>query len=170
MVKVSLDVLLPLSSLIVALLALLFTIWQFAVQRKHNRISCKPHLTKFSKLSKMDNTACLEVLLINNGLGPAFIDNFQVFYQGELCVPEEAIETALGPFISNYSFTTLGDDYAIADKETVTLLWVKFPFRTKEDIKEVTNKIDEFGILVEYSSAYEKMPHLTSSPEAQSKG
>ncbi|MEW5681971.1 MAG: hypothetical protein AB1780_06300 [Pseudomonadota bacterium] len=151
---------LSLSSLIVALSALFFTIWQFSVQRKHNRISVKPHLIKFSRRSKSNNVAKLEILLINNGLGPAYINKFQVFYKGEEIEPNNAVKNALGPLIENMSITILGDDYAIAEKETVKLLSVTFPCNTELDIDIVAKNLDEMDLLIEYSSAYEKMPNL----------
>lgn len=58
------------------------------------------------------------------------------------------------------SITILGDDYAIAEKETVNLLTVTFPCNTELDIDTVAKKLDEIDLLIEYSSAYEKMPNL----------
>jgi hypothetical protein len=58
------------------------------------------------------------------------------------------------------SITVLGDDYAIAEKETVNLFTVTFPCNTEQDIDILAKKLDDIDLLIEYSSAYEKMPTL----------
>lgn len=149
-------------SFVVALSALLFTAWQFIVQRKHNRISVKPHLIRTSRTSKRDNSVSLEVILINNGLGPAYINNFQIFHKGQVCDPNAELKNVFGDLIRNSSFTILGDDYAISEKESVVLLSICFTFKTESEVDAVSRKIDEFDILIEYSSAYEKIKPLDS--------
>lgn len=83
-----------------------------------------------------------------------------IFYKGEESEPNNAVKNALGPLVKNMSITILGDDYAIAEKETVNLLTVTFPCNTELDIDTVAKKLDEIDLLIEYSSAYEKMPNL----------
>lgn len=151
------EILVSFSTLAVALCALGFTAWQISVQRDHNRISVKPHLFIFTTRDKHDNIARLQVLLINNGLGPAFINKFQVYYKGQPCEPDAAISDALGDLSKNSSRTTLGDDYAMPANETKVLLAVTFPVASDEDIDKVKAKIDTLDLVIEYSSAYEKM-------------
>jgi len=63
------------SSSIIAICALIFTLWQLFVTRRHNELSVTPYLTTWSHI---DN---------DNGVGPALIKTFQVF------VDERGIES-----------------------------------------------------------------------------
>lgn len=101
-------------------------------------------------------------MIVNNGLGPAFIDNFQVFYKREICEPDTALKTVFGDLIRNSSITVLGNGYAVPEKGTVVLFSINFLFRSESEIELVCSKIDDFDILIEYSSAYEKMLPLDS--------
>ncbi len=156
------EIIVSISSLVVALCALGFTAWQTSVQRNHNRISVRPHLFSFTKREKHDNIVSLQVLLINNGLGPAFVNKFQVYYKGQTCEPNAAISAALGELSRNSSHTILGDDYAMSANETKVLLAVTFPVVSDEDIASVEAKIDCLDLVIEYSSAYEKMKSYDS--------
>ena len=154
------EILISVSSLIIALCAIGLTIWQLNIQREHNKISVKPHLFRMSKRDKVHGVARLQVDLINNGLGPAYIDKFQVFYKSQSCEPEAVISEMLGALAVDSSITILGDDYALAQKESVTLMSVVFPAKAKDDISAVSERIDKLDLLIEYSSAYEKMEPL----------
>ncbi|MBO1926630.1 hypothetical protein J3998_03490 [Thiomicrorhabdus sp. 6S2-11] len=145
------------ASLIVALCALGFTAWQTNTQRKHNRISVKPHLFSLSTSDRNKNIARLQILLINNGLGPAFINEFKVFYKGIESEPHTAVKSALGNLAKNSSLTILGDDYAMPEKDKEVLLSVTFPAKSEDEVTIVANRLDELDLLINYSSAYEKM-------------
>lgn len=145
------------ASLVVAICALGYTAWQTSVQRAHNRISVKPHLFSFTAREKHNDIARIEVLLINNGLGPAYINNFQIYYKGQPYEPDAAISAALGELSKNSTWTVLGDDYAMPANETKVLLAVTFPAASDEEIDRVEKKIDTLDLVIEYSSAYEKM-------------
>lgn len=150
------------ASLIVAFCALGFTAWQIRVQRAHNRISVRPHLFSFRTRDKKNNMACIKVLLINNGLGPAYINKFQTYYKGQECEPDAAVSAALGELSKNSSRTILGEDYAMPANETKVLLEVMFSTALDEEIDRVERKIDTLDLVIEYSSAYEKMDSFDS--------
>lgn len=151
------EILVSISSLIIALCALVFTIWQTYIQRAHNRLSVKPHLFTFTTKDRHNNLARLQILLKNNGLGPAFINKFQVYYKGQECEPDVAINAVLGEWAKNSSRTVLGEAYAMPEKETEVLLSVTFPAESDEVVDEIEKKIDQLDLVIEYSSAYEKM-------------
>ncbi len=133
---------------------MLFTAWQAFTQRNHNRISVKPHLFTFTTRDKHNDTARLQVLLTNNGLGPAFINKFQIFLKGQECEAEAAIKATLGALANNSSHTTLGNDYAMPHNEEKVLLSVTFPAKNWEEIESIEEKLNKLDILIHYSSAY----------------
>ena len=106
--------------------------------------------------------ARVQVLLINNGLGPAYINKFQIYYKGQVCEPDAAVSAALGELSKNSSRTILGDDYAMPANETKVLLAVVFPATSDEEIDRVEEKFDTLDLVIEYSSAYEKMEPFDS--------
>jgi hypothetical protein len=140
----------------IALSALFFTAWQAYTQRQHSKISVKPHLFTFTTRDKSNNGARLQVLLTNNGLGPAFINKYQIFLKGQECEAEAALKSVLGNLSSNSSHTTLGNDYAMPQNEVKVLLSVTFPAQSWEDIEVIEKKINQLDLLVNYSSAYGK--------------
>lgn len=142
------------SSEIIALCALFFAAWQAFTQRSHNKISVKPHLFTFTKRDKHNETARLQVLLTNNGLGPAFINKFQIFVKGQECEAESAIKATLGALAANSSHTILGDDYAMPHNEEKVLLSVTFPSKSWEEIEAVEERLNRLDLLIHYSSAY----------------
>ena len=159
------EIFVSITSLVVALSALGFTAWQTSTQRAHNRISVRPHLFSFTARDKNNNMARLEILLVNNGLGPAYINKFKIYYKGKECDPNVAIDTALGDLVKNSSRTILGDDYIMAEKEEKVLLSVTFPADSGDEIDKIEKKIDDINLVVNYSSAYETMKPYDSRKE-----
>lgn len=144
------------SAEIIALCALFFTAWQAFIQRNHNKISVKPYLCIFTTRDTHNEMGRLQVLLINNGLGPAFINKFQIFIKGQECEAETAIEATLGRLAVNSSHTILDDGYAISHNETKVLLSVTFKTKNWEDIDATEEKLNKLDLLIRYSSAYGK--------------
>ena len=142
------------SSEIIALCALLFTAWQALTQRNHNKITVKPHLFTFTARDKHNETARLQVLLSNNGLGPAFINKFQIFLNEQECEAEAVIKATLGALAENSSHTILGNDYAMPHNEEKVLFSVTFPVKSWEEIELIEEKLNKLDILIQYSSAY----------------
>lgn len=77
----SADQVFALSSAFVAVLALGVSVWQGVQARKHNRSSVRPHLTYYTYFHTLKPYAGVE--LSNNGIGPAVIDSFTLFVDGE---------------------------------------------------------------------------------------
>lgn len=139
---------------IIALCALAFTAYQIIVQRRHNVLSVKPHITTFTNRNKNKNIAQLQVQIMNNGLGPAFIDKFQVYLSGQACEPKAAINSILKGMRVNTTITSLSDQYAMSSGEVRNLLAVIFPCSTDEDMEKMEQKLDKLDLEIQYSSAY----------------
>ncbi|WP_319237476.1 hypothetical protein [uncultured Propionivibrio sp.] len=65
-----------LASAVIAVFALVATVWQAWVTRKHNRLSVKPLLNTWSETN--GGAGIYEARLKNIGIGPAIIDSFEV--------------------------------------------------------------------------------------------
>ena len=139
---------------IIAICALAFAAYQAYVQRRHNVISMKPHITTFVNRNRHDNMGQLGFVIMNNGLGPVFIDKFQAYKSGEPCDAMVAVESLLEGYKANTSVTTLGDNYAMPSGEARTLLAVAFPCRSRAELEEMAEHLDKLDLELHYSSAY----------------
>ena len=75
------------SSILVSLLALVFTVYQGYETRRHNRLSLLPHIFINYYLNEAE-TGKTGVEIVNDGVGPAVITNFRVFYDGKKIVDD----------------------------------------------------------------------------------
>jgi hypothetical protein len=66
----------------IALFALGFSIWQGVIQRTHNHVSLEPRINAYySNDEKADQEG---LYVINNGMGPAFVEEFEVTVDGRV--------------------------------------------------------------------------------------
>lgn len=72
-----------LSSVVVAVCALVVTIWQGRQNYKHNKMSVRPLLTTMEKYQDRMNNRIVNFELINSGFGPAIIKDFILVYNNE---------------------------------------------------------------------------------------
>ena len=82
------------AALVVAVCALVVTVWQGVVTRKHNRLSVTPVLTLYRR--EIDGVITVE----NNGIGPALIISQEVYFRGEP-LEEESFQKAIPHFIDS---------------------------------------------------------------------
>lgn len=67
-------------ALLVALMSLLFTVTQNRASRLHDRLSVVPHLQSSVVANRVSNS--IDVSVKNNGLGPARIQAFEIYWNG----------------------------------------------------------------------------------------
>lgn len=165
------QVLTGVSSCIIALCALIFTIWQGIQARKHNKLSYRPHLTTWTHSNADKGFYAVE--LINNGLGPALIEDFLVKVDGKV-IPGEGtgpIEKALKILFPNHIYKSshafVAKGYSMAAKEKCTIVAVQFmkqPWPTREFVEHA---IKRGNIEIIYKSFY-KEPFRLSTEEEKS--
>jgi hypothetical protein len=157
------------SSTVIALCALGFTIWQGMQTRKHNRISYRPHLTTWTHRNTEKGFYAIE--LINNGIGPAVIENFIVKVDdkrisGDGTEPMEKALKIVFPnlaYQSHQSYVALG--YSMAPKERCTVVAVQFlgqQFPSKEFVEHALSRGD---LEISYKSLYEEVFQLSTKRE-----
>ena len=147
-------------SIVIACCALASTFWQLKIQRQHNHISVRPHLCRFTRRKLENNNAYLEVILVNNGLGPAFINSFDIYYRDKICDPDVVIKEVLNGLGCNISHTVLGDDYAIPSKSEKSLLILNFLALSEDALDDVERLLSTIDLVINYSSAYGSMQPL----------
>jgi hypothetical protein len=158
------------SSAVIALCALALSIWQGILAKKHNRLSVRPHLT--TRTHSDAEKGLYVVDLINNGIGPAIIEEFTVKVDGKRISGDgaEMMEKALRIVFQNLSYRSqqsyLGMGYVMAPKEQCTVFAVQFtgqPLPSKEFVEHAMNRGD---LEISYKSFYdEKLPLFTTQEE-----
>lgn len=167
------QVLTGISSTVIALCALAFSIWQGIKDRTHNKLSFRPHLTTGTHTNV--NKGFYAIELINNGLGPALIEGFLFKVDGKVISGEgtEPIEKALKIIFPGLNYQShhvyLAKGYSMAAKEKCTLVAVQFtqqPFPSSEFVEHAFNRGD---IEIDYKSFYEETFHLSTKEEKSNK-
>lgn len=160
------------SSAVIALCALGLSIWQGILARTHNRLSFRPHLTTWVHSDAEKGFYAVE--LINNGIGPAVIEEFSVKVDGKLVSGDgtEPIAKALKivlpnlPYRSQQSYLATG--YSMAPKERCTVIAVQFlgqPLPSKEFVEHAINRGD---LEISYKSFYdERFPFSTQEEKSK---
>lgn len=152
------DTITGIASSIIALCALLLSIWQGYVSRSHNKVSVRPHLTTWTYHDHQTHKHIVEI--INNGIGPAIIkelllkvDNKTITGQGT-----EAIEKVLKLLFPSFQYNShnsyMSNGYVMAEKEKRSLSEIEFfgnKLPTREDIEKA---IKRTALRIEYESMY----------------
>ena len=148
------------SSLIIALCAMIVTIWQGVLTRKHNRLSVMPHID-FERDGAPGNL--IHINLLNHGAGPAFLERVHFGVGGEkwnIKSPEdfklvcEKLDICLKTF--NHTFTFFNEGTVLgSDKEFILMSFPKAE-ENYELSKGLIDKLFKLTIEIEYSCTYKK--------------
>lgn len=158
------------SSAVIALCALGFTIWQGKIAREHNRLSFRPHLGTWRSADAEKGFYSIEI--INNGIGPAIIKELIVSVDGKRIagngadVTEEALKILFPntQYRSHHSFLDKG--YAMAPKERCAFLQVQFlgnPLPSEEVVEHAMRRGD---MRITYKSFYDETFHFPEDEKA----
>jgi len=161
------------SSAVIALCALAYTVWQGKQAQRHNKLSFRPHLTSWSHRNADKGAYTVE--LMNNGLGPALIESFTIKVDGKVISGEgtEPIEKGLkilfpnAPYQSHQAYMDKG--YSMAAKEKCTIVAIQFAESAslnKEAIEHTFNRAD---LIIKYKSFYEEEFTYSSEDEKSNK-
>ena len=161
------------SSVVIASCALIFSIRQFSLARKHNRLSFRPHLGTW--MNRDADKGFYQVELLNNGLGPAVIVEFVVKVDGKRIPGEgtEPIEKALKilfpnlVYQSNQSYVTKG--YSMASKERCTIVAIQFLDPFVPSVEFVEHAFTRGALEISYKSFYDELFHLSTEEEKSNK-
>ncbi len=155
------------SSAVIALCAFFLTIWQTCITRKHNKLSVTPHLTTWTHSDKSKSLYSVE--LLNNGIGPALINHFEIQVDGYPMIGEglEPIEKALKLLFPQYQYTSsqsfVSKGYMMSAKETRNLVTIQFHGENLPDPEEVEHATKRARLLIEYESIYKDKATLDTS-------
>lgn len=146
---------------ITAFCALFLTIVELRANRKHNKLSVRPHLGTFAFHDTNDGILEYTYILKNDGLGPAIVNRFSVFFSNKLLVENDVLETQekVGQKISDhfaakYYVGAYTKGAVVSAGESFTLLNIRMELLSSDQIGHLRNFLDNFDLEIEYSSFY----------------
>jgi hypothetical protein len=152
--KLTLETLLGITAVITSICALSITFYQAYLQRVQQYASVMPALDTVPVDHYEEGTYEYKILLMNNGLGPAFIRQYEYTRQGKTYPTPNAIvaamETELGADSVWKSFNNLYPGKIIPVGQEIALLWVK-DRRVARALNTAQNRI---GLKIWYESVY----------------
>lgn len=147
------------ASVFIALFALAFTIWQGFNQRKHDTLSVQPHLDFFERKERHNEEASFSLVLMNNGLGPAFVKSHKVYFgqKDSEDFREVDLDEELKRVFTNISWihiVTLRDDCAIPANYQLMFLEIRIKTQDPHALEFIRSAIYEYNIEIEYECIY----------------
>ena len=141
---------------VIAIIALWANIREGKETRKHNRLSVQPLLRVLKSDAIKGNVRTYKIILINHGVGPAIIKNFELLYNGKRksLNDSKTYSDFLKKKISKFKGLKRGGTnhrtkgYSIKMGEEL-ILW-KFECDKHQDIED----IEKVNIRIEYQSIY----------------
>ncbi|MCA1978262.1 MAG: hypothetical protein LDL19_03405 [Thiobacillus sp.] len=161
------------SSTVIALCALVFSFWQGAQTKKHNKLSVRPHLTTWTHRDSGKGFYAVE--LINNGIGPAIIEEFVLKVDGKRISGNgtEPTEKALKILFPNFSYESnhsyLAKNYSMAPKERCAVVSVRFIGPNLPSPEVVEHALNRGSLEISYKSFYEEKFYFSSQEEKSDK-
>lgn len=154
------EIIIAISSTIIALCALCLSCWQAHLLLKHNKISVKPHLTTWFSSDYINKK--YEVSIINNGIGPALIKEFVVKVDNTIITgePDELIGKALKLIFPDQPFNSFTEwvspGHVMGAKDSFKLVTIEFLEGCNLSKEQIDRDFERGDILIKYESFYKE--------------
>jgi len=148
------------SAEIIAVCALIFTVYQAYLSRKHNRMSVTPKLTVIAERNSENGIGTLHIKLFNNGLGPAIINKFDFEADNKAKEFKDSdemlkfMEDWVGPIGIKNTVMSLLPEHIIAVNESSTLLLLEFFTEDGKGWEHIEAIVNRLSLRVKYNSMY----------------
>ncbi len=145
---------------IVTILALVVAVGGFWIQRRHNRLSVRPHLLEFT--DKQHHNKRVVFLLQNNGVGPALIKSYELLLDnkkksdGSTYNIEELAKELLKGIKCKSRRTQLGDDYSMPANTSVPVFDIVLDDAEPSSIDDIVKLFNRADLVVKYESFYKE--------------
>lgn len=147
--------------------ALVTTIYQAHLSRKHNRLSVRPHLTRHTDIQKDTIGATYRFTLSNCGIGPALISELYFLVDGERFPSSRnssdevaaVVEAVIG---RKYAYELLehglpGEASALSPGQTFVIAVIRFPIANGLIREAIESEIDRIDMSITYKSMYDEV-------------
>jgi hypothetical protein len=161
------------AAIVIALCALVVSIWQMAETRRHNRTTTKPVLCY--RVATDPREPANGIFLVNRGLGPAVIKSMQI--GGKKVTPADHMDRAqsLAEQAKRYNisfkedcglkYVGLESDEIVGAGESIGLVTIR-PETIQEHKPDVMMEFfNNVSIVIEYTDLYGSRPITVRNPE-----
>ncbi|PKG73178.1 hypothetical protein CXF86_18915 [Shewanella sp. GutCb] len=147
------EIIIAISSVFIALCALVTTLWLGLITRKHNKLSVKPMLSLVVLVSRASEKIGLK--LTNDGFGPAIITKGVIKKNGQEFELRDIKYRSLFPELSDNDFQ-LNLIGAYCSRNPLQDQWLVSSIAHKEHelTANMTNALSQVELRVEYESVY----------------
>jgi len=146
----------------IGVFGLLYGFYKDRQAKKYKSIGLKPGLTQWiDKIEDVNYCYALSIILINNGLGPAHIEKFEITVDGKAIQEEgvDLIEKVAKSVVSDYEYSIihksyLGPGYIMAASEKKVICSIIFMGKTRSwpSPKDVENAIKRTAMNINFKS------------------
>ena len=142
------------SAQIIAACALLFATYHASQQRKHNKLSVKPHISSFVQSNRTESECHIRLELHNNGLGPAFINNFKIYLDNEPTTFSEVSSFVSENIPCNQGFFKFNEGSAFPVGEVKHIIYITFSNEYSASFEKIYKRFNRINLSVDYECAY----------------
>ena len=137
-----------LSSMLIAVCALVISIWQSYSIQQHNKLSLRPYL---EHVLNTNLNGSWDIYIYNQGMGPAQVVGGYLKVDGIEKPDFNSFLDALGEDKSCYTTGMIGRFYKVGDEQVVLRTLHKSCFKSREELSEMLSRVE---IVLEYQSLY----------------
>ena len=151
------------SAMIIALAAMVTTVWQSMETRNHNRLSVAPKLVVYSNSTKFLDSVKQGVkpgiFVENHGLGPAIVENVRVYVNGSL-KPDDGYngwKAAIKDLNINYHWVRIygfSDGDAIREDRQFGILHIVPGLVNSKNLLRFSKAMEQVRVEIDYESIY----------------
>lgn len=133
------------SVLLIAVCAVVVSVWQVRISQQHNKLSVRPYLDFFSGWSGENSW---RLSLLNEGVGPAIVKSTELIYKGKTYSHWDAVLDAAGIREKRINSTNIGTNSPFATDKEVTFVELE-----RDPMNATAYGI---SIIIKYTSIYEE--------------
>jgi len=153
---ISIELVIAIAGLIIALAAAITTIWQGVLTRRHNRLSVKPMI----RIDRNSITGQpFNITLKNTGVGPAIIKSIQFIVDGKR-IPENSQDPGKEVLdalrLETHNFYEIYPNESFAAGEPHIVFESIKPMKSDMEAVKRQETFKRLGIIVNYQSIYEE--------------
>lgn len=154
----SIELILGIAGIIIALSVAITTIWQGILTRQHNRLSVKPIL-RIDRYTILDEK--VNFLLMNTGVGPAVISSVKFFVDGivvkeKLSKPGNLALQKIGLDLARYKIFEIFPQESFSAGEQQKLFESENAINNPKTLLKIKKAFDRISVEIEYESIYEE--------------
>ena len=168
------EMIIAMASAAIAMLTAIFVAYQAYLSRRHNRVSVRPLLSlrRNQYRSDADSVLNMEYTLENNGLGPAIIIDYEIFFEKNLIGSNKNVDDAKKSMVKiirehfpriEFQYAIIARNFVINNGSYRELLSLRPEFGHGFKKRDYMEFVEKFRFNINYTSIYGERFHYDAS-------